>query len=197
MARYADINKAEELMAAKTKLDAWRKLDKAAKSAAYASARLGLKVNVGSSIGYIKPFGEATDNFYWEANILAIPTAAPVAGKEENNNGLITNVRAAVIGAGAVIETRPTGTNVSIKRARKIEFSRVICTLPKPQSRPTTSRSTGRPYTQVESDTVSCPFGQSIAPNNVEQAVRQVIRAALKTSQPTARVSFKSQGYVG
>jgi hypothetical protein len=42
-ARYSDINRAEELMAAKTKLEAWRKLDAAAKAAAYKAARLGLK----------------------------------------------------------------------------------------------------------------------------------------------------------
>jgi len=197
MARYSDINRAEELMAAKTKLEAWRKLDKAAKAAAYKAARLGLKINVGAGPGYIKAFGEISENFYWEAKILAVPTAPPKPDVEENNNSLITNVRAAVIGAGGALETRPTGANVTVKRARKIELARVLCTLPKAQSKNTTARTTGLPYTQVETDTVSCPFGQSTAPNNVEQAVREAIRTALKTSQPTARVSFKPQGYVG
>jgi len=197
MARYADINRADELMAAKTKLEAWRKLDKAAKATAYAAARLGLKVNVGKSTAYIRPFGQASDNFYWEANILAVPTEPAVTGKEENNNTLITNVRTAVINAGVVAETAPTGANVSIKRARKIQFSRVVCTVPKTQRRPTTSRATGLPYNQVETDTVSCPFGQGAAPRDIEQTARQAIRDALKTSQPTARVSFKPQGYVG
>jgi hypothetical protein len=197
MARYSDINRAEELLAAKNKLEAWRKLDKAAKRTAYKAARLGLKVNVGWTIGYIKAFGEVSDNFYWEAKLLAVPTAAPKPDVEENNNGLITNVRTAVIGAGAATETKPSGANVTIKKARKIELDRVICTLPKTQTRQTTARTTGLPYTQVEADTVSCPFGASTAPNNVEQAVKEAIRTALKTSQPTARVSFKSQGYVG
>ena len=196
-ARYSDINRAEQLMAAKTKLDAWRKLDAAAKSAAYKAARLGLKINVGHSTGYIKAFGEISDNFYWEARLLAVPTAPPKPEVEENNNSLITNVRTAVLGAGGALETRPTGTNVTVKKAKKIELARVLCTLPKSQTKNTTARTTGRPYTQVESDTVSCPFGQSTAPNNVEQAVREAIRTALKTSQPTARVSFKPQGYVG
>jgi hypothetical protein len=197
MARYSDINRAEELLAAKTKLEAWRKLDRAAKRAAYNAARLGLKVNVGSSIGYIKAFGEVSDNFHWESKLMAVPTAAPKPGVEENNNTLITSVRSAVIGAGAALETKPTGTNVTVKKARKIELARVICTLPKAQSRTTTARTTGLPYTQVETDSVSCAFGASTAPNNVEQAVREAIRTALKTSQPSARVSFKPQGYVG
>lgn len=197
MARYSDINRAEELMAAKNKLEAWRKLDRAAKAAAFKAARLGLKINVGWSPGYIKAFGEVSDNFYWEAKVLAVPTAPPKVDVEENNNSLITNVRTAVIGAAAVAETRPTGANVTVKKAKKIEFARVLCTFPKAQSRTTTARTTGLPYTQVETDTVSCPFGQSAAPNNVELAVREVIRTALKTSQPTARVSFKPQGYVG
>jgi hypothetical protein len=197
MARYSDINRAEELLAAKNKLEAWRELDRAAKAAAYQAARLGLKVNVGSSIGYFKAFGEVSDNFYWESKLLAVPTAAPKPGVEENNNTLITNVRAAVIGAGAAAETKPTGTNVTVKKARKIELARVVCTLPKTLTRTTTARTTGRPYTQIETDSVTCPFGASTAPNNVEEAVRQAIRTALKTSQPTARVSFKPQGYVG
>jgi hypothetical protein len=188
MPRYSDINKAEELLAAKNKLEAWRKLDRAAKRAAYRAARLGLKVNVGSTQGYIKAFGEVSDNFYWQANLLAVPTNPPKPDVEENNNALITR---------GVTETKPTAANVTVKKAKKIEFARVICTLPKAQTRATTSRATGLPYTQVETDTVSCPFGQSTAPNNVEQAVREVIRTALKTSQPTARVTFKPQGYVG
>lgn len=195
--RYSDINRAEQLMAAKTKLDAWRKLDAAAKSAAYKAARVGLKVNVGSSPGYIKPFGETTDNFFWEAKLLAVPTASPKPDVEENNNGLITNVRAAVIGAGGAVETKPTGANIIVKRAKKIQLARVVVSLPKATSKATTSRMTGRPYTLVETDTVSCPFGQGASPNNVEAAVQAAIRAALKTSQPTARVTFKPQGYVG
>lgn len=197
MARYRDIERAEELMAAKTNLEAWRKLNNAAKSTAYKTARLGLKVNVGYSIGYIKPFGESSDNFYWEGKVLAVPTDPPKTDAEENSNGLITSVRSAVAAAGGFAETKPTGTNVITKVAKKIQFARVLCTQPKSGRRNTTSRMTGRPYLLVETDTVSCPFGQSAAPNNVEQAVRQAIRTALKTSLPTARVSFRSQGYVG
>ncbi|MEG4225534.1 hypothetical protein QUA35_06695 [Microcoleus sp. N9_B2] len=195
MARYADINRAEELMAAKTKLEAWRRLDAAAKRAAYQAARLGLKINVGSSLGWIKPFGE-TNNFYWETKILAVPTAAPKPEKEENNNSLITNVRTAVIGAGAAADTKPTTANVSIKRARKIELARVLCTVAKAQTKDAISRTTGKPYTLVETDTVSCAFGQTEGADN-EKAVQDGIRAALKLTQSTARISFKPQGYVG
>jgi hypothetical protein len=198
MARYSDINRAEELLAAKNKLEAWRKLDRAAKATAYKASRLGLKVNVGSSIGYIKAFGEVSDKFYWEAKLLAVPTATAKPDVEENNNTLITSVRAAVIGAGAAAETKPTATDITVKKARKIELARVICTVPKTQTRTTTARTTGRPYTQVETDSVSCPFGAgSTDANKVEQTVREAIRTALKTSQPNARVTFKPQGYVG
>jgi hypothetical protein len=195
MTRYADINRAEELMAAKTKLEAWRKLDAAAKKAAYTAARLGLKVNVGWGWGYIKPFGEA-GNFFWEAKLLAIPTAAPKPDKEENNNTLVTNVRTAVVAAGAALETKPTAANTVVKRAKKIQLARVICTQPKTQTKNTVARTTGIPYTLVESDTVSCAFGRTEAAE-AEKAVQDGIRTALKTSQPTARISFKPQGYVG
>lgn len=197
MARYGDINRAEELMAAKTKLEAWRRLDAAAKRTAYAAARLGLKINVGSSLAYIKPFGEGSDNFYWEAKILDVPTAAPKPTKEENNNTVITNVRTAVTGAGAVVIAKPSGPSITFKRAKKIQFARVVCTVPKTQTKDAISRITGKPYTLVETDTVSCPFGQSAAPNNVEKAVQEAIRAAIKGTMPTARVTFKPQGYVG
>ncbi|MEG4047820.1 hypothetical protein [Microcoleus sp. Pol17_C1] len=195
MTRYADINRAEELMAAKAKLEAWRKLDAVAKKAAYAAARLGLKINVGWTWGYIKSFGE-TGNFFWEARLLAVPTAAPKPDKEENNNTLVTNVRTAVVNAGAALVDKPVTANVVIKRARKIELARVLCTQPKAQTKDTVSRTTGKPYTLVESDTVSCAFGQTTGADS-EKAVQDGIRTALNLTQPTARISFKPQGYVG
>ena len=196
MAKYSDINKAEQLMAAKTKLDAWRKLDAAAKSALYKTARLGLRVNTGWDLGYFKPFGE-TGNFFWEARLLAVPTTAPKVGVEENNNGLITSVRTAVLASANAVVDKPTTANTVIRRAKKIQLARVLCTASKTQTKPTTSRITGRPYTLVEKDTVSCAFGQGATTGVTESAAQGLIRTSLKNSQPTARVSFKPQGYVG
>lgn len=141
-------------------------------------------------------FGEDSEKFYWETKTLELPTSSPKTEVEENNNGLITNVRKAVVDAGAITATRPTGADPIIKKAKKIEFARVVCTLGG-QSRQTKARTTARPYTQVESNSVSCALGRITSPNNVEQAVREAIRVALKVSQPTARVTFKPQGYVG
>lgn len=196
MGRYNDLNRAEKLMAAKNKLEAWRKLDAATKSANYKAARLGLKLNVGWQWGYIKPFGE-TGNFFWEARILAVPTAAPKAGIEENNNSLITNVRNAVLASANIVIEKPTTANTSIKRAKKIQFARVLCSVPKTQTKPAISRITGRPYTLVESDTASCAFGQGATTGTTEVVAKGLIQQSLKGLQPTERISFKPQGYVG
>ncbi|MCC3410011.1 MAG: hypothetical protein JGK17_31645 [Microcoleus sp. PH2017_10_PVI_O_A] len=195
MGRYSDINRAEELLAAKNKLEAWRKLDGPAKKAAYKTSRLGLRTNIGRQVGYIKPFGTSA-NFWYETKVLA-PPDDPATPNEENETSLITTLVSAIIGATGkrVLTATPTGANLIIKKAKKIEFAKVRVQASSGNSREATSRFTGNKYRQQEVKSVSCSFGM-IGDEN-EQTAREAIRAALKTALPTAIISFTPQGFVG
>jgi hypothetical protein len=195
MGRFSNINRAEELLAAKNKLDAWRKLDKAAKQAAYKAARMGLRTNIGRQVGYIQPFG-TTGNFWYETKVLS-PPQDPATPNEENETSLINSIVAAIVGATGkrVITTVPTGANLIIKKARKIEFAKVRVQLTSGASRETTSRFTAGKYRQIESKSASCSFGAIGAES--EQTAQAAIIAAIKATLPTAIITFVPQGFVG
>lgn len=198
MARMTDIMRADELKAAKDKLETWQKLDRAAKKAAYATAAAvggGKRVNRGASLGYIQPFG-APDNFWYETKILAAPTAAATPN-EEAAGALIT----AVITATAPFQvlTVPPGTNNIANLAKKVQFAKARCTEKSGAGIATTSRVTGLPYTKYASNTVSSPFGVGDGGAvNTEPTARTAIRTALMNGNPAGRsVGFSPQGFVG
>lgn len=196
MARFSDIERAEELLAAKNQLETWRKLDRAAKQTAYAASMLGGRTNVGRQIGWIKPFGE-TNNFWFETKVLAAPETPPTP-KEKTEISLINTLTGAIVAATGkrVSTTAPTGTNLVIKRARKIQFARVKVIVPGNEVRESrVSRFTGIKYRQREVNSVSCVFG--MLDTETEQAAQNAIRASLKTALPTAIISFVPQGFVG
>lgn len=197
MARFSDIERAEELLAAKAALEAWRKLSNTAKKAAYAQSRMGLRTNTGKQFGFIRPFG-GSDNFFYKTKVLATDGGTPTAG-EENESSLINAVVGAVIQAAAgkgVMTNIPTGTNVVIKTAKKIEFAKVRVQIPTTNTRQRISRFTNKSYTQREVKSVSCSFGAGTS-TQTEQQAREAILTALKTALPTAIVTFKPQGFVG
>lgn len=195
MGRFGDIERADELKLKKTALEAYRALSATAKQAAYAASRQGLRTNRGSQDAYIRPFG-SEGNFFYIAKVLADPTDPPTAA-EENETALITAVRNAIVAAtGRASTTAPTGANTIIKRARKIQFSKVKVTLIGTLTRTRTSRFTGTSYTQREFKSVSCPFG-AIDGTESEQTAQSAIRAAILATLPAARITFTSQGFVG
>ncbi|MGL5927111.1 hypothetical protein, partial [Chroococcidiopsis sp.] len=197
--RFTDIERAEELRAAKIKLEAWRSSDRVAKKAAYAAAKLGGRTNVNRQVAYIKPFGAGT-NFWYETKVLTSnASSGELTPGEENEASLVGAVVAAIVAAtdGFASTTAPTGANTVIKVAKKIQFARVKVIIPgtaTPRTR--TSRFTGNIYTQKESKSVSCPFGMKTG-SVTEAEAKVTIRNAILQLLPAARVIFYPQGFVG
>ena len=196
MARYSDINRADELKAAADKLETWRRLSRPAKKTAYNTQLTALqskRANVGRQPCYIQPF--ISSNKVWlETKCLASPDSAPTAG-EETETGLITALSTA-IGISATGRCRtvpPTGANLVIFPGRRIKFARAIITEKKGVVIQATSRITGLPYSYRGGSSVSCPFGRT--GSETEDAARAAIRNAIP---PTAdrTVRFVTQGSV-
>lgn len=198
MARFSDINRADELKAAAIKLAAWRALDSAAKKAAYKAAAAvgnGKRANRSSKIGFIRPFG-AADKLWYETRVLA-PQAE--TGAPKTNEEAVGNLVAAVleaIGDGIVAEL-PAGAGNTSVAVKKVQFAKVrltekTSTVPDP----VISRMTGRSYTKHVSNTISCPYGKS-ANFTSEAVARGLIRTALLGTSPAGKtVGFSPQGDV-
>ncbi|MEG4323605.1 MULTISPECIES: hypothetical protein [unclassified Microcoleus] len=198
MARFSDIYRADELKAAATALEAWRRKTAAEKKALYATAAAvgeGKRLNRGSRIGFIQPFG-APDNFWYETKVLALPISPP-GEKEEQDNSLVQAVMTAV--NSFILESVPTGANNLSNKAKNIVFAKVRCTSKKSGNpAPATSRMTGRPYSKFNTNTASSPFGATSAALT-EPAAQKIIRGTLMPATPVAgrSVGFSPQGYVG
>lgn len=196
MGRYSDINRADELKAAKDKLELWRKKDRAEKQAAYAATQAATgnkRSNVGRTIAWIQPFG-APDKFFYETWIPG-PASDPTA-KEENANTIITKVANAAKVQGQALIVAPVGANIVIQQAKKIQFAKVIYTEVGATVPTVKSRITDLPYSYRKTDSVSSNFGQAATGAISEQATQALLRAALLAATTNARVSFKPQGDV-
>ncbi|MEG4032075.1 MULTISPECIES: hypothetical protein [unclassified Microcoleus] len=205
MARFSDILRADELKAAKDKLETWQKLDRAAKQAAYVAAVGDHKrLNRASRIGFVQPFG-APDKFWYQAKVLAPASATPEPGtKEENDAALITALLTVVSPSattGYVLGTAPGGAGNISAEAKKVQFAKVKLTERSGNGEPgKISRMTGLPYTKYRTNTVSTPFGVNAeATDKSEQAARKALRAALLGNPPAANrfVGFTPQGEIG
>jgi len=201
MARFSDILRADELKAAKDKLEAWQRLDRAAKQAAYKAAVGDHKrVNRASRTAYIQPFG-SPDNFWYEAKALAPAAVTPEPQTtEENDTALITALLLAVSPSattGYVLGSAPTGANNISNRAKKIQFAKVRITQRSGNGEPgKISRMTGLPYTKYNTNTISTPFGVNQASTDKsEQRARKDLQTALRANNRT--VGFTPQGDVG
>lgn len=197
MARFSDINRADELKAAAVKLDLWRKLDTAAKKAAYAAATAvggGKRANRASKVAFVQPFG-ASDRLWFETKILAPQSESAAPGANEESVGsLITAILTAV--NPGVFAALPTGGNNMSVQMKKIKLAKVRLTERTGAGIPTTSRMTGRPYTKFNSNTVSCPFGKG-GTFSGEATARGLIRTALLGATPGGKsVGFSPQGDV-
>lgn len=199
MARYGDINRAEELKAAKDKLDLWLKMSRAEKQAAFAATQAATgnkRSNVGRTPAWIQPFG-APDKFFYETYIPGPPSGDPTA-KEENANTIITKVANAAKAEGKALIAQPVGANIIIQKARKIQFAKVIYSQVGGAVNGVVSRITGIPYSYRKTDAVSSNFGQAATGAVSEQATQALLRTALLGATPSGneRVSFKPQGDV-
>lgn len=198
MARFSDINRADELKAAAIKLAAWRSLDATAKRAAYATATAiggGKRANRASQIGFIQPFGDAA-KLWIETKILAPPSVTPSPGtSEETVSTLITSVLTAV-NPGISLALPDGAGNISVA-VKKVQLAKVRLTEKTGAGIPgTVSRMTGFPYTKYNSNTISCPYGKG-GTFTGEAVARGLLRAALLGTTPNGKsVGFTPQGDV-
>ncbi|MEP6517452.1 hypothetical protein [Microcoleus vaginatus] len=205
MARFSDILRADELKAAKDKLEAWQKLDRAAKRAAYQAAVGDHKrLNRASRVGYVKPFG-APDKFWYQTKVLAPASATPEPNtKEENDAALITALLTVVsptATTGYVLAAVPDGAGNMSAEAKKVQFAKVKLTERTGNGEPgKLSRMTGLPYMKYRTNTVSSSFGvNGAATDKSEQAARKALRDALLGNPPANNrfVGFTPQGEIG
>lgn len=205
MARFSDIMRADELKAAKDKLEAWQRLDRAAKRAAYQTAVGDHKrINRASRVGFIQPFG-APEKFWYQAKVLAPASATPEPGtKEENDAALITallTVISPTATTGYVLAGVPGGAGNISNEAKKVQFAKVKLTERSGTGEPgKLSRMTGMPYMKYRTNTVSTPFGVAAgATDKSEQAARKALRTALLGNPPANNrfVGFTPQGEIG
>ncbi|MEG4855701.1 hypothetical protein QUB10_33180 [Microcoleus sp. B5-D4] len=160
MARFSDIMRADELKAAKDKLEAYMRLDTAAKQAAYKTATKGGRLLVGKQDGILIPFGRADDKIYVGLKLPA-PSDKTVSGEEqEKDNALITSITSKIVGDTLWARTtKPeTATVVGAVGRKQPPAARVIFTR-KGASADRTSRFTGKTYKSPTVTSVSCPFG--------------------------------------
>lgn len=197
MARFSDINRADELKAAAIKLATWRSLDAAAKKAAYTAATAvgnGKRANRSSRTAFIQPFG-SSNNIWFETKMLAQSSETPSPdSNEEAVSGLITLLLTAVVSGFNL--TLPAGAgNISVA-TKKIQLAKARITEKTGTGVATTSRITGRPYTKFNSNTLSCPYGKS-ASFTSEAVARGIIRTTLLGTTPSGKsVGFTPQGDV-
>jgi hypothetical protein len=193
MARFSDINRADELQAAATKLRQWRALDTAAKRQAYAASTTEFKrINRASTIAYIQPFG--VNKLFYETKALAFSADTPApTTKEENDTTLVGNITGA-LWAKSIFATIPTGAGNMSVPAKKVKFAKVRVTEQGTGKKNNhTSRFTGRTYTKHETNTLSCPYGKGTSADFAsEEKAQAVLRAALKA--PKRTISFSAQG---
>lgn len=166
--RFYHQQRAAQYAAEKTIIDNWMDKTVAEKQTAYA-AQIALtgnkKSNVGQETGYIIPFGYAQAKNVWLQVGLVI-AGANLAASEENESAMITALRTVIIGADKYgTSTKPTaaGTFITDVARRKVQVAKLkIVKVGDPLAEKIASRITGRKYTYVKKDAVSCPFGQKI-----------------------------------
>lgn len=194
MARYSDINRADELKAAAAKLDIWRKLSRTDKKALYQTtmtANNSKRANVGRKIGFIQPFIPSTKVFF-ETKVLAPAPDVPLPS-EQAVTGLINDLVSAI--GARVIEAPPTTAATVIFPGRNVKFAKALLSeYGALKSGGAVSRITGLPYSYRENSTVSCSFGRATA-TETEPAARIAIRAAI-TASDTKVIRFRIQGDV-
>lgn len=161
--RFSDINRGPALKDAYDKLEAWRKLDPAAKRNAYNAVKkpAAARVNAERVKAYIQPFGATKEGIYYETKVPAVTQTAEDGvggGGQEVATlllALIANRFTSVAPAGA--------TDVTIE-IPKFRFAQVRAsrrsTSAADKNVNAVSRLTGRPYTRYRSDSMSAPFGK-------------------------------------
>lgn len=192
MARFSDINRADELKAAALVLEAWRKKDAAQKREAYAAAMGDHKrVNRASSTAFIQPFG--VSKLFYETKALAFNADTPAPKEKEENANTLVGVITSALWTKAIFSELPSGAgNISVP-AKKVKFAKVRVTETGTKTKSNqVSRFTGKVYTKHETNTLSCPYGQGSDTFANESKAKDTLRSALKGEKRT--IGFTAQG---
>lgn len=196
MARYTNIRKADSLKIALTNLQAYEGLSEEDKKTAYKAAALvgnAKRVNRSSRLVYIQPFGASFSNLWYITKALAPSTDNPTPDVNEEND---TTLQGVVVNSCApyMSPTYPTKANASVSPGLKIKFAKVRVTDKTGNPTPTTSRITKRPYSKINSNTLSSPFGNHQTTAGEEAGAVAAIRALVIASGVAKRtVSFSPQ----
>lgn len=192
--RFADINRGPELQDAYNKLDDWRKLTRAQKKATYAAVAKPAteRVKTERVIAYVRPFGTARDDIYYE-------TTVPAAAQTGEGGALATLLRA--LASGRFVEIAPAGATDTIIDVPKFRFARIRASQ---KATGTTavqegavSRLTGRPYKRVRTNSMQINFGKSAAQSDYFAAVKAIMALPdynTFNNTPGNSISFKPEG---
>lgn len=195
MARFSDINRADELKAAATQLELWRKKDAEAKKKAYADALAvgnGKRANRSSIPGFIQPFGPA-DKIWYETKVLAPQTQTKAPSTNEESVGNLVTALLAAIGTGIAKEL-PAGAGNTSVAVTKVQFAKVRLTEKTGKGTDANSRMTGRPYKKFNTNTISCPYGKSSTFPD-EATARDLLRTTLLKPAESETAGVKTVGF--
>ncbi|NEP38972.1 MAG: hypothetical protein F6K35_06785 [Okeania sp. SIO2H7] len=208
--RYADILRAESLMAQKRKYDQWNNKDLGEKAQLYREtlAARGSKISrTARIIAYICPFGvgapsaakmlltvttpdkdnapsTATADPVGGGTAITIESAQALAGTLFGQIAFTDRIQITPPAAGTIVFEAPKGKN---------ERPAIITLVEAGATKSVQSRITGRPYNSYPgAKSVSSPFGQTITAATAEKQETAV--AALKGAWPSAyKVKFSPQ----
>lgn len=191
--RLSIYDRAAEITASATAIQAWRAETRAQKSASYATSRVGLKLLVGSTPGFIHLFTESpTEAYVLEVGLLTDPIKAPNLNQRVNPV-LIKAVIGGVEGGANKYAFSTTTSGAIIIQGLKVKPARVRAKVILVAGVPKVSRITGHPYSHVDTDTASSAFGPA-GTNVTEAAAFLDISNIIKVAIPTAATSYSSQG---
>lgn len=209
MAKYGDIERAKELLAAKNKLEAWRDLEQAEKAALY-ETQTGLtgnkRNNVGKIEGYIRPFGYEPSKDVWLKVYLIDNPSDSLTPREESAETMINNLKTLLyLGStgstlyGTLTKPADIGASITSYTAKNDAGKLARVTMRKKGARlenRIASRVTGLLYTYTKTDSVSSAFGQNLAITGSQSltAAAEAIKQAAKTAYPSDGYSFSFRG---
>lgn len=181
MARYSDIQRAQELNDALTKLRVWQDKTRAQKKADYKSVAkdAAQRSKAERMTGYILPFQLDSVDLFYEARILA--TTQTGVG-----NATATTLRSALNNRNK--ETVTGATNKTVRAPRGFDFAKVtLSERTQTVTAESPSRITGVPYKRHRYNNVTSPFGRLNAAESFKEAATAIKAiAALKTFAATA-----------
>lgn len=211
MGKYSDIDRARELLVAKTALDNWRDMGQAGKVAAYEATKSktgNRKLATGTVEGYIRPFGYlANSKIFLKVDLTATYEGTPPANLQENNTlvtKLITEIYVGSTGATKYGTTTKPGTGSHITgyqgKGDKSKLARITLRQKgTPLAEKIASRVTGVLYRYTPWDAVSCAFGQDLSLTTGTQSFSAAcgdLDVLLKDLKAGFSTSYRSQGVI-